>query len=222
MDISNYQCGSIPAVRPAIAVVQVTGGRFYGGPNPCYTAQAAWAGSNMETYLYMNGVPFPAPAVSYNGPAGACGPSVPPCVAFNYGYNYALGWVHYSDSVGVHPRKWWLDVEKNSGWTDPGVNRLVIEGALSALRASKVQVGIYSNSTQWNAITGGMSVPGIDLWVPGAGNVSGPGYTAASFCADPSQSFAGGRVKYVQYGYTGSFPGAFPGPAPAYDLDYAC
>ena len=221
-DISNYQCGNIPGARPALAVVQVSGGTFYGGPNPCYTAEAAWAGPHMETYIYLNGVPNPAPAAALSGPAGNCGPGVAPCIAFNYGWNLALGWVRYSHSVGVHPKKWWLDVEKNSGWTGTGVNRLVIEGALSALTDSHLSVGIYSNGTQWNAITGGMVIPGIDLWVPGAGDLTGPGYTATSFCGDPSQAFAGGRVRYVQYGYTGSFPGAYPGASPAYDLDYAC
>jgi hypothetical protein len=222
IDISNYQCGSIPSGPSGLAVVQVTGGTFYGAPNPCYTAEAAWAGRNMETYVYMNGVPDPAPAAAMAGPAGVCAPGEAPCIAFNYGWNLALGWVGYSYSVGVHPHKWWLDVEKDSGWTGQGVNNLVIEGALDALRDSHLSVGIYSNATQWNAITGGLVFPGIDLWVPGAGNISGPGYTATSFCGDPSQAFAGGRVKYVQYGYTGSFAGAYTGPAPAYDLDYAC
>lgn len=222
MDISNYQCGSIPAARPALAVVQVTGGTFYGSPNSCYKAQAAWAGPHMEAYIYMNGIPSPPPAAAYHGRAGSCGPGAAPCIAFNYGWNNALRWVKYSDSVGVHPKKWWLDVEKNSGWADQGVNRFVIQGALAALRESHQSVGIYSNATQWNAITGGMTVPGIDLWVPGAGNVSGPGYTATQFCSDPSQAFAGGKVKYVQYGYTGSFPGAYPAPGAPYDLDYSC
>lgn len=222
MDISNYQCGDIPAGHPALAVVQVSGGTFYGGPNPCYKSEAAWAGPNMETYIYMNGVPYPAPAAAMVGPAGVCAPGSAPCIAFNYGWNLALNWVRYSYSVGVHPKKWWLDVENGSGWTGQGVNNLVIQGAIDALRDSHVSMGIYSTATQWSAITGGMAVPGVDLWVPGAGQVSGPGYTATAFCGDGSRAFGGGRVKYVQYGYTGSFPGAYPGAAPAYDLDYAC
>ena len=221
MDISQYQCADIPPGRFGIAVVQVSGGIFDGAPNPCYTAEAAWAGPNMEAYIYMNGVPFPAPAAALAGPLGVCHGDAP-CIGFNFGWNMAQRWVAYSKSVGVHPRKWWLDVEKDSGWTDQGTNRLVIQGAVYALQTDHLSVGIYSTSTQWNAITGGMTLPRVELWVPGAGSLTGAGYTATQFCSDPSQAFAGGRIKYVQYGYTGGFPGAYPPPAPAYDLDYAC
>lgn len=221
VDISRYQCGNIPNSHADIAVVQVSGGSFYGAPNPCYQAQAGWAGPKIQTYIYMDGLGGVGGGSGASGPAGTCGNDTA-CQAYNFGWNWTQHWVSYSNSVGVHPKKWWLDIEKDSGWTDPGHNNLIIRGAIAALRADGLPLGIYSNSTQWNAITGGLHLPGVDLWVPGAGNVSGAGYTAQSFCGDPTQAFAGGKVKYVQYGYTGNFPGAYPGAAPAYDLDYAC
>lgn len=113
-------------------------------------------------------------------------------------------------------------METGSGWTDAGTNDQVIRGALDALRAAHLPYGIYSSSRQWNMITGGWSIPGVQIWVPGAGNLRGPGYTATAFCGDPSERFAGGVMRYVQYGYKGGFPGSWRGPAPQYDLDYAC
>lgn len=221
VDISQYQCGNIPSSHYGIAVVQVSGGGINRSPNSCYSAEAGWAGPNLETYIYMNGLPNPAPAEAANGPAGACGSNAS-CLGYNFGWYWTQHWISFANSSGPAPKFWWLDVETGSGWTDPGTNDQVIRGALDALRSHGLPTGIYSSTRQWNLVTGGLALPGISLWVPGAGNLSGPGYTATSFCADPSRTFAGGALKYVQYGYTGSFAGAWPGAAPAYDLDYAC
>lgn len=221
MDISQYQCGDIPVGRTQIAVVQVSRGSLSGPPNPCYVAQARWAGPGMQTYIYMNGVADPTGAVAASGSSGTCAGQAR-CLGYNFGWNWTQRWVRYSRAFGVHPGKWWLDVEKDSGWTDPATNSAVILGALDALRSDGISAGIYSSATQWNAITGGLVIPGVSLWVPGAGNLDGPGYSATGLCANGSQAFAGGHIKYVQYGYTGNFPGAYPGPPSPYDLDYAC
>lgn len=221
VDISRYQCGAIPPVHYAISVVQVTGGALNWPANPCYAAEAAWAGPDLQTYIYMDGLPNPAPAEAANGPAGSCGNNGA-CLAYNYGFFWAQHWVGYSNSLGFHPKQWWLDVETGSNWTDPGTNDQLIRGAMDALHASGAQFGIYSSPRQWSIITGGWSAPGVQIWVPGAGNITGPGYTATAFCGDPSQRFADGVLRYVQYGYTGAFPGSYAGPASRYDLDYAC
>jgi hypothetical protein len=221
LDISRYQCGAIPSAHYAISVVQVTGGALNWPPNPCFAAEAAWAGSNLQTYIYMDGLPNPAPAEALVGPAGVCG-SNGACLAYNYGWFWAHHWATFSGALGFHSRQWWLDVETGSGWTDPGTNDQVIRGALAALRASGAPYGIYSSPRQWGLITGGWNVPGVQIWVPGAGNVSGPGYTATNFCGDPGERFAGGVLRYVQDGYGGAFPGAYNGPASRYDTDYAC
>lgn len=221
MDISRYQCGAIPGGHFAISVVQVTGGALNWPANPCYAAEAAWAGPNLQSYIFMDGLPNPLPPEAMSGPAGVCG-SNGACLAYNYGWFWADHWVAYSNSLGFHARQWWLDIETGSGWSDAGTNDQVIRGALDALRRSGAPYGIYSSPRQWGIITGGWSIPGIQIWVPGAGNLSGPGFTATSFCGDPSERFAGGVLRYVQYGYKGGFPGSWPGPPSRYDLDYAC
>lgn len=223
VDISSYQCGQIPPGRTAIAVVQVTSGAIDNPPNPCYVQEAAWAGPQLSAYIYMDGLPRPAPASSLTGPAGNCELINAACESFNYGYNWARHWVAYSRSVGVYPALWWLDVERYSGWKDTVSNDLVISGAFSGLRSMGVQGGVYSTRTQWEQITGGLVIPGVEVWTAGAGNQSGPGYSADSYCADPGRyTFAGGTLKMVQFGYQGPFPGSFSGPTDPYDLDLAC
>ena len=223
-DISQYQCGSIPPDPAGIAVVQVTGGAIDYPPNPCYQAEASWAGANMAAYIYLDGFPTTAaPPESLSGPAGACVPNDVACASYNYGWFWARHWVDYSRSQGVDAKMWWLDVERYSGWQDTVSNQLVIHGALDGLRSEKVQPGIYSTAPQWAEITGNMPITGLPIWVAGAGNVGGPGYTAQAFCSAPmTYGFGYGRLELVQYGYQGPFPGSYSGPATGYDQDYAC
>ena len=223
VDLSQYQCRHIPGSPAAIAAVQVTGGAIDNAPNPCYRQEAVWAGPHLSAYIYMDGLSKPAPASSLTGPAGACTLLDVACESFNYGYNWARHWVAYSRSVGVDTKLWWLDVERYSGWRETVSNDLVINGAVLGLGSMGVQAGIYSSAGQWNEITGGLVIPGVPLWVPGAGNRAGPGYSAARFCADPGRfSFGGGVLKMVQFGYQGRFAGSYSGPATPYDLDLAC
>jgi hypothetical protein len=130
--------------------------------------------------------------------------------------------VGYSRSLGINPRLWWLDVEVNSGWTTTPVNDGVISGAVAGLRSEGVRVGIYSTPYQWATIAGSLVFPGIPVWTAGAGNLSGPGFTATNYCASGGHSFAGGRLTMVQWGYSGAFLGAYLGPSYPYDQDYAC
>jgi hypothetical protein len=222
-DVSQYQCGHMPAGHDGIAVVQVTGGALDNAPNPCYAQEAQWAGPRMSAYIYLDGLPTPAPGPTLSGPAGKCAVTNVACESYNYGWNYVRYWVAYSRDAGVDPMLWGLDVEQYSGWQNTISNQLVIRGALNALSSEGVSGGIYSSPTQWRQITGNLRVPGHPEWVPGAGNLAGPGYSATSFCASPATySFGGGDLKVVQYGYQGPFPGSFAGPASPYDLDRAC
>lgn len=222
-DISQYQCSSPPGRPMVIAIVQVTGGALYSPPNPCYVQQAEWAGPHLSSYIYMNGLPKPVPAVAMAGPGGNCAGYNTACQSLNFGYNWVRHWVDYSRSVGVAPQMWWLDVERNSGWNStPTGNGLVVLGGLQALQDEGVKAGVYSSPGQWQEITGGMAIPGLPVWSPGAGNLTGPGYTATNFCGAPRHySFGGGKLKLVQYGYSGPFPGSYSGGVP-YDQDYAC
>jgi hypothetical protein len=222
-DVSQYQCGGLPPAPGAISVVQVSGGALDNAPNPCYVQEARWAGRSMSAYIYLDGLPSPAPTPTLSGPAGKCVITNIACASYNYGYNYVRYWVAYSRRAGVDPKLWWLDVERESGWQDTISNQLVVRGALGALRSLGLTSGIYSSPSQWREITGGLAIPGEAEWVPGAGNLTGPGYSATSFCAAPgANSFGGGRLKMVQYGYQGPFVGSFAGPGSPYDLDVAC
>ena len=221
VDISQYECRDIPTARYQIEVVQVTGGAINNPPNSCYPAEAGWAGSQLQAYVFLDGLPATVPPEAETGPAGSCGANTW-CLGYNYGWNWTQHWVSYAGGSGPTPKQWWLDVETTGHWADAASNSQVIRGALDALRSHASLVGIYSTPYQWNLITGGLSLPGTPLWVPGAGNLTGAGYTATQFCSDPGQRFAGGVVRYVQYGYGGNFPGSYSGPASSYDRDYAC
>ena len=219
-DISNYQCGNLPP-QAAIQIVEVAG-MINGPANPCYSQEASWGGPRLSSYIFMGGLPNPAPAESQ---PTACQGNVN-CESYNFGYYWAVHWVDYSRSLGFSPRLWWLDVETSSksNWTTTSSNASVIQGALAGLRATGVQPGIYATHLQWTTITGDtLQFPGLPLWVPGAGNISGGSISAQNICNGAAGSyytaFGGGKIVLVQYGYTGN---GYSGPASIYDLDYAC
>ena len=213
-DVSRWQCGSLPTPR-SFAVVQVSGGAIDASPNPCYTQQAAWAGQNMSAYIFGDALPSPAPAQSLSGPGGTCNGNTT-CEGYNFGYFWARHWVAYSNSVGVKPAFWWLDVESGYWSSNLTTNAAVIRGAIDGLHSTGVGAGIYSTSYQWPRIAGSLSFPGIPIWAAGADYVTGDAYSATAFCSNGGFSFAGGKMTLVQYGY-----GTSGGPA-QYDPDYAC
>jgi hypothetical protein len=225
-DISLFQCQNIPGDQPAVRVVQVSGGSIDSSANPCYRAEAEWAGVDMSAYIFMDGLPSPAPTESLTGPAGTCDGNTT-CQAYNFGWAWARHWVDYSRAAGFNPDLWWLDVETDGLWNlspaAQAANGRVIAGAVAGLRSMGVLPGIYATAYQWGKITGdSVNFPGIPLWVPGAGNISGGTYSAAAICAGGPANyapFADGSIVLIQYGYSGS---GYTGPAHSYDLDYAC
>jgi hypothetical protein len=205
----------MPPARPAVAIVQVSGGSLTGPPNPCYRQEALWAGRNLEAYIFLDGLSSATPGGTCHGDFG--------CESYLVGWVWTRHWMIVARANHADPRRWWLDVENTGRWgANPASNARVVAGAVAALKAAGKSVGIYSTGLQWNTITGGLRLKGVELWVAGAGNRSGAGYTAASYCRSSQVSFAGGRVTLVQYGYTGAFPGSYTGPQVPYDLDYAC
>jgi hypothetical protein len=228
-DLSRYDCGRIPTTPQAVSIVQITGGAINNPPNECYAQEAAWAGSRISAYIFMDGLPSPSPAEAQSGPAGVCGNNVA-CQSYNFGWYWANRWFAYSKNLGITPTLWWLDVETTGSWNFSSAaytsNADVIGGAVQGLQANGVSVGIYSTSYQWSKITGNaVGFPGISLWMPGAGNVSGGTFSAQNFCngSVPAQygysPFAGGRIVVVQYGYGQN---GYTGPPSNYDQDYAC
>jgi len=233
-DVSQYQCpdypysvSGLPASSSDLAIVQVSGGSIsQAQPAQCYGLEAAWAGPNMSAYIFMDPLPSPAPPESLSGPAGNCAKGDTACESYNFGFYWAEHWVSYARSEGTNPSLWWLDVETGGGWSAQSQqsNSQVISGAVAGLRAMDVEPGIYSDNFQWTQITGGLvSFPGIFLWSPGGGNITGGTYSAQSICDGTAggdySSFAGGDIVVVQYGLPGN---GYTGPPSQYLMDYAC
>jgi hypothetical protein len=100
-DISQYQCGHLPARPVPLAIVQITGGRINNPPNRCYRQEAAWAGLHLSAYIYMNGLPNPTPPESMTGPAASCAWTNSTCQAYDFGFDWARHWVAYSRGKGT-------------------------------------------------------------------------------------------------------------------------
>ena len=221
-DISFPQCptGAEPPL-PAFAIVGVTGGRPF-TPNPCLAREFVWALTSTSSTqphvgLYMN-TANPGPDSSANWPkAGtmtpkACDGSWSNECAYDYGWASAQD--AYSRAVGVSgdgaaQYEWWLDVESANSWsTQMDANAATLQGVIDSLHAASVaSVGIYSTSTDWEALIGppASSSPfgGLLNWRPGP---SGP-QDAPSWCG---RSVTGGRVKFVQF------------PIGGFDTDLPC
>lgn len=195
--ISWPQCGEpVPAPPYQVAVVGATGGRaFY--QNPCLASQFAWtraASVAPGLYLNLNAPAGRTAARGLTGPMGTCASEDLACQSFNYGHNAGLHAVAYARSQGAAAPFWWLDVETENTWSENRpLNARVIQGAIEALRAQNLGVGIYSTRFQWNEIAGSFS-PGLPVWVAGARNRA----EAPSFCG-PNAAFGGGPVTLVQY-----------------------
>jgi hypothetical protein len=150
--------------------------------------------------------------------------------AWQYGYSRAaqdMAWlasaasavntleatINVSGSPLAYP--WWLDVETANTWQSgtfgQAMNVADLQGMVHALQSSStgVSVGVYSTSSQWDQITGGItpasggSLWGLQDWIPGARTLKG----ARSNCG--LTSYTGGKVSVTQW---------FSNP----DGDYAC
>ena len=251
---------SLPSTS-SFSVIEVAGW-LDNSDNSCLAAEATWAttaaaGSGatpFSLYLFVNAPDQSATATALdaNGPAGLCATLVagaqPACLAYNYGYEGAASALSYASSVGVSAPLWWLDVEganlSPTEWSNFSVGQYwssstalnddTIQGALDALRASELTVGIYSTSVQFPTIAGAFVPTGaqIPLWVAGAPWTNPPytegGLDASSvlsgWCAGtpgysstyPSDIFAGGVPWLLQ-----ETPGSEASPY-GIDPDFAC
>ena len=203
-DISWPQCGGGLPGPHAVGIVGVNDGHAF-STNPCLGEEVGWAGPAHGLYINLNSPNGPSNGQGANGGAGPCSPSDPMCWSYNYGWNAALASVATASQTGGLAQQWWLDVETGNYWSgDLAANARVINGAIDALHARGLTVGIYSTHYQWGLITGQASF-GVPVWVPTGIAMSDPG----SWC-NPSHSFNGGPVWLIQYG-AGNFDG-----------DYAC
>jgi hypothetical protein len=202
-DISWPQCGGPLPPKARVAVVGVNGGWAFTG-NPCFVAEARWAGDNLTTYINLNSPRGADSAEWAAGPAGRCTRHNFHCESYNYGYNTARFSVRSSLAERAKSKTWWLDVELGPNWSSSQRdNAAVIAGAISALRALHLRPAVYSTTYQWDIITGGY-VPGTAAWYPTGIATPHPG----RWCFPTS--FAGGPVSLVQ------------SAAGRYDGDYSC
>jgi len=222
-DISYPQCptGAEPAL-PAFGIVGVNGGKPFTA-NPCLPREYVWAltstsANQPHVGLYMN-TANPGPGTTPNWPAAgtsmprSCDGSSSADCAYDYGWMAAQD--AFGRAVGVtgsapaaqYP--WWLDVEQSNSWSDQmDANTADVQGSIDFLRSMNVaSIGIYSTSTDWQALIGQPNPTGplgnLSNWRPGAMGLQ----DAQSWCA---RTVSGGRVKYVQF------------PNAGFDTDFAC
>jgi hypothetical protein len=203
-DISNWQCDKTLPSGHTVGIVQVAGWSF-GSVNPCLASEAAWAGSGLELYLFLS---F---GEQSSGPS-ECGESQ----ACNYGYAAAQNAYGQAKKAGIDASvAWWLDVEStDSEWSsDASNNASVIKGAILGLQQEGLSdVGIYSNRSEWIAVTGGSGYgPYVPEWVSDWGS-NQPPFDPAQYCT--GYAFSLGPTWLVQYTNGATTNG--------FDDDYAC
>lgn len=201
-DISYPQCGGPLPTLVAFAIVGVNGGRPF-TVNPCLRSQIAWAttATDEQRRFYLN-TSNPGPLATANWPAGhptpkRCAVSYPANDSVSCAYDFGYEGARFATSKvpgGAAAGRWWLDVETENTWSaNKASNLSAIQGAIEYFRARSAQVGIYSTRYQWGRITGGAPVPGVPVWVAGAGD------HGAAVRACDAASFSGGRVAFAQY-----------------------
>jgi hypothetical protein len=196
-DISWPQCrAALPNGGYSFAIIGVTGGREFTG-NPCLADEWRWAvqgGSVGSVYANVNWPSVDEERMLPALMADACAPFNAQCQGYEWGRRGMLDALGIAARAGVSSPMWWLDVETTNRWTaDKGLNALVVQGAIDALRAAGRRVGIYSTPYQWGVIVGGFA-PGLPAWIAGPSNAA----EAVATCS-PDKSFGGGAPWLVQY-----------------------
>jgi hypothetical protein len=110
---------------------------------------------------------------------------------------------------GAAQYPWWVDVEAANSWSsDLTSNASTVQGVIDYLRSVNISsLGVYSTSTDWEALIGPPSasgpLAGLLNWRPGpSGSQDAP-----AWC---NRTVTGGRVKFVQF------------PSGGFDTDFAC
>jgi len=213
-DFSYVQCGATPP-SAQFGIVGVNGGYPFTYYNNCLTSEykAAPAGHASlyvntgydPSYTVVDGRHMEQDCATASTQVNATSDQQ---AAWAVGCSEAERDIGYANNQSATaPAAWWLDVETANSWStsDLSLNRYTIEGLVTRLRASTpVPIGIYSTSSQWNAITGGYQ-PAVDAtWVATGQRAL---KRARTYCT--STSFTGAPIWLVQYVAT-------------YDHDWAC
>lgn len=210
----SYATHAYPAVDFSFAIVGVSGGKAF-TKNPRLISEYNWArfGSATAPTLYMNlNAPYGSTVAGHIGSPQSCLPRASAttteptaCEGYNYGYTAAVyAWSH-AKSKGIESPLWWLDIELENSWSkDTAVNAATIQGAIDALNARSVRVGVYSMPFMWKKIAGsfvpmqrlqGASVT-TPLWLPvGIRTLVG----AINTCVLGMSFISGSPIWLVQY-----------------------
>lgn len=199
-DVSHPNCQQgIPQDAP-FGVVGVNGG-LSTTYNSCLK-QEAGDFKNLQLYFNVN-ITDHVDQAQIRQLNVSCPPRDWDCEEYKAGYLQGKNTAEHASKQGVHARLWWGDVETCNGcWSDDVIkNRSVIEGEIDAIKKfGHAEVGIYSNSFQWEEITGNVGNDhgwknGLPNWVPtGGGSLA----QAQSYCS--GQSFNGGPTIMTQFG----------------------
>ena len=224
-DIS-YSSRNYPQMPFGFAVIGATAGKSF-TRNTRLAAEFSWARLAAATaptiYLNVN-APYGSSATTahlsspqtctalFDGTttsasAGGTFPEPTTCAAYNYGYNAAQdAYAFTASQANVASKLWWLDVEEENSWSpNTAVNDAVIQGAIDALNARGIRVGIYSMAYMWKNIAGagftptqslsGAATP-IATWFP-IGIATQVGATNA--CLTKDSFIPGSPVWVIQY-----------------------
>jgi hypothetical protein len=214
-DVSGFQCGNLPTGDHDIAIVQVDGGVEPAAsppdyPNPCLSAEAAWAGAGLNLYVFMGNV----------GPISGslCSTS---STCFTVGYDAGIQAFENAQAAGANTDvSWWLDVEgAGTYWSSSTAdNAQTVMGAIDALHNTEGidNVGIYASPDVWNQIVGDYQ-PSVPYWMADwLTPPSGPGSCADAVNQEAANQLPNGPVEIVQYDSPSNDPSI------SYDEDYAC
>lgn len=196
-DVSYPQCGVALPKHPAFAVVGVND-TLANNFNPCLPTEVAWArtatGVTAQPKLsYYVHTADPGNTVADwpklgTNPDGACTGGNTNACAYQYGEDLGLHDLLHLGGLAYKGVTFYIDTETGYAYGPPARNVAVLEGMTSAFQASGDKVGLYSNASEWQAITGNTLSPALAMlpvWILGATSVSG----AKQNCASPS--FAG-------------------------------
>ncbi len=218
-DVSNYNCGNLPAAM-SIGVVQVVGASF-GYTNDCLATEAQWAGNGLNLYMFLTW--GAASGSLLNG----CPPSAGGQPNYCYGYAAAQAAFAQAKAAGVNTNvPWWLDIEPTQGtglplWSsDTNSNDLVIQGAHDGLIAEGLaNVGVYASPGDWPSIAGSGSTawqPSYPYWMA-TWTSSGPDSCGTVAGWQASEPLPTGAVAFVQWTDDATQVNGNP-----VDGDYAC
>jgi hypothetical protein len=227
-DVSYPQCGSSLPAEQAFGIVGVNGGTAVKA-NPCLSAQLRWAAGSSgavaaqpKIQLYVN-TANPGQVIdqvstwptSGQNRYGTCDGSNSAACSYQYGVERAANTVRSifgpaaraaGVPAGADGYTWWLDVETGNTWQTGSTsalarNRAALEGMTDFLAGAGARVGVYSTSSQWRQIVGGVpstsSLTPLPSWLAGATTLNG----AISNCTNAP--LTRGPVVLAQYVYGG-------------------